>query len=95
MQNAFVYILCSKPHGTLYIGVTANLIQRLNEHRNGGGSEFAKKYGVARLVYYEIHDSIKVAIQRETSLKRWKRDWKVDLINAHNPDWKEIDYTLM
>ena len=95
MRRAYVYILCSKPYGTLYIGVTSNLNERLGQHRQGVASEFTKKYGVTRLVYYEIHDSIKAAIQRETSLKRWKRDWKIALIGKTNPEWKELDYTLI
>jgi putative endonuclease len=68
---------------------------RLDAHRRGAGSAFTKKYGLTRLVYYEIHDLVADAIQRETNIKRWKRDWKIDLIEKMNPDWKELDYTLM
>jgi putative endonuclease len=95
MRRGYVYILCNKRYGTLYTGVTSDMPVRLNEHRNGAGSKFAEKYGLTRLVYYEVHDTIELAIQRETSIKRWKRDWKIDLINKHNPEWKELDYTLM
>ncbi|MBV8976867.1 MAG: GIY-YIG nuclease family protein [Alphaproteobacteria bacterium] len=95
MRKGYVYILCNKPYGTLYVGVTSNLNERLHAHRIGTASEFTKKYGVTRLVYYEMHELVSKAIQRETSLKRWKRDWKIELIEKSNPDWKDLDYTLM
>jgi putative endonuclease len=95
MRRGYVYILASKPYGTLYVGVTSNLPERLQAHRLGLASNFTKKYGVTRLVYYEIHDLVVSAIQRETSIKRWKRDWKIALIETMNPEWKELDYTLM
>jgi putative endonuclease len=95
MRQGYLYILASKPYGTLYTGVTSNLTERLQQHRMGIASEFTKKYGVTRLVYYEIHDLVTDAIQRETSIKRWKRDWKIALIEKVNPEWKELDYTLV
>jgi putative endonuclease len=95
VRKGYVYILTNKPYGTLYIGVTSDLSARLTAHRNGTASIFTKKYNLTRLVYYEIHDLVTDAITRETSLKRWKRDWKTDLIGKMNPDWKELDYTLV
>jgi putative endonuclease len=95
MRKGFVYILTNKPYGTLYIGVTSDMATRLMEHRNGNASAFTKKYGLTRLVYYEVHDLVTAAIARESSLKRWKRDWKIDLIEKMNPTWKELDYTLI
>jgi putative endonuclease len=76
----FVYILASRPHGTLYIGITNNLRLRLEQHRTGRGSEFVRKYGVYRLVYMESYETPMEAIAREKQLKKWKRDWKIQLI---------------
>jgi putative endonuclease len=95
MKKGYLYILANKPYGTLYTGVTSNLHKRLHQHRIGVGSEFTKKYGVTRLVYYEVHDLVTDAIQRETNIKRWKRDWKIALIEEVNPGWKELDHTLL
>jgi putative endonuclease len=95
MRKGYVYILASKPYGTLYIGVTSDLRSRLHQHRIGVASTFTKKYGVTRLVYYEVHELLTSAIQRETSLKRWKRDWKIELIEKANPDWRDLDATLI
>lgn len=95
MRKGYFYILTNKPYGTLYTGVTSNLSARLNAHRAGLASSFTKKYGLTRLVYYEEHDLVTAAIQRETSIKRWKRDWKIELIEKMNPEWKELDYTLI
>ena len=86
----FVYVLASKPYGTLYIGVTSNLPARIYAHREGQGSAFAKRYNVKRLVLVEEYQTIAEAIQRETSLKRWKRDWKIELIEKSNPDWCDL-----
>ena len=95
MRNGYVYILTNKPYGTLYIGMTSNLSARLWQHRNGIASEFTKKYGLTRLVYYETHELVVTAITRETSLKRWKRDWKIDLVHSIKPEWNDLDYTLV
>ena len=86
----FVYILASKPRGTLYIGVTNNLHKRLQEHREGRGGNFTKKYNVTNLMWFEPFPDIKVAIQREKSLKLWPRAWKVNLIERSNPHWQDI-----
>ncbi len=95
MRKGYVYILCNKRYGTLYIGVTSNMHERLHAHRLGTASAFTKKYGLTRLVYYEVHDLVADAIQRETNLKKWKRDWKIALIEKTNPEWKELDTTLL
>jgi putative endonuclease len=76
----YVYILASRRHGTLYIGITNSLRNRLEQHRRGGGSEFARKYGVYRLVYVEPYERAEDAIKREKQLKKWNRDWKIQLI---------------
>jgi putative endonuclease len=94
MRRGHVYILASKPYGTLYIGVTSDLSARLEQHRRGTASTFTKAYGVTRLVYYEAHDWMTSAIQRETSLKRWKHDWKIELIETENPNWDDLEHTL-
>jgi putative endonuclease len=86
----FAYILASQPRGTLYIGVTNNLHKRLHEHREGGGGAFTKKYKIHTLVWFEEFTDIQVAIQREKSLKRWPRAWKVNLIERTNPHWQDL-----
>jgi putative endonuclease len=86
----FVYILASRRHGTLYIGVTNSLQKRLEQHRNGQGSLFAKKYSVSRLVYVERYELAGEAISREKQLKRWKRDWKIELIERDNLEWRDL-----
>jgi putative endonuclease len=90
MASGFVYILAGKPHGTLYVGITSNLPERMEQHRQGVGSAFVKKYGVTRLVYFEEFPLYADAIQRETSIKRWNRAWKVALIESVNPEWREL-----
>jgi putative endonuclease len=84
-----VYILASGKHGTLYIGVTNNVRQRLEQHRSGLGSKFVKKYKIDKLVHVEEFQSPEDAIRREKQLKKWNRDWKVRLIEAENPDWSD------
>ena len=90
-----VYMLASGVRGTLYIGVTSELTRRIWEHREGVGSSFCRKYGVTRLVWYEPHDDMTVAIQREKSLKRYLRDWKINLIERENPHWDDLYDTLL
>ena len=85
-----VYILASRRHGTLYIGITHSLAKRLVEHRGGEGSSFVKKYGVYRLVYVESFERADEAIAREKQLKRWKRDWKIELIERENLEWRDL-----
>ncbi len=90
MAAGFVYILCSEPQGALYIGVTSDLLERMEQHRRGNGSAFVKKYGVTRLVYFEEYPLYADAIRRETNLKKWKRDWKIALIEKTNPTWSDL-----
>ncbi|ABI82504.1 GIY-YIG nuclease family protein [Francisella tularensis] len=92
---AFVYILASKKNGTLYIGVTANLIKRVYEHRQGFADGFTKKYDIKILVYYEQFKNIQDAIYREKRLKTWQRQWKIDLINEFNPDWLDLYESIL
>ena len=91
----YVYILASRRHGTLYIGVTNSLPKRLEEHRNGRGSEFVKTYGVHRLVYVESYERVDEAIAGEKQLKRWKRDWKIELIERDNLEWRDLSDPLV
>jgi putative endonuclease len=91
----FVYILASKQNGTLYIGVTNDLARRVYDHKQGNGCKFTKAYDVHRLVYAEVFSDIALAIQRETSLKRWPRRWKLDLIEKMNPEWRDLYDTLV
>jgi len=86
----WVYILASRKHGTLYIGVTNDIARRVWEHRQGLGSRFVKTYRVTRLVYAEPHEDIERAIQREKTMKEWPRAWKVRLIARDNPEWKDL-----
>ena len=85
-----MYILSNKKNGTLYVGVTSDLIKRVWEHKNELLDGFTKKFKIHDLVYYELCDQINEAIEREKVLKRWKRKWKIDLIKAKNPDWKDL-----
>lgn len=90
MKQPAVYILASRRNGTLYIGVTSNLRQRVWEHKNDLVEGFTRKYGVHMLVYYELHASMFDAITREKQMKKWNRAWKLKLIEAHNPDWRDL-----
>ena len=89
-RQFYVYILCSKRNGTLYIGVTSDLVKRIYEHKNDLVGGFTKKYGIHRLVWYETHDSAESAITREKQLKKWKRTWKLKLIEQNNPKWNDL-----
>ena len=85
-----VYILANKRHGTLYVGVTSNLPKRIWEHKNDVVPGFTRRYIVHRLVYFEMHPTMLSAIAREKSLKRWRRLWKFELIEADNPTWQDL-----
>ena len=85
-----VYMLASQPNGTLYTGVTNDLVRRVWEHRNDTIDGFTKQYGVHRLVYYELHASMIEAIRREKQIKKWRRVWKIELIEKENPDWRDL-----
>ena len=89
-RHMAVYILANRYHGTLYIGVTGHLLRRMHEHQLGLTPGFASRYGLKRLVWYELHEDFGVAVQRENSLKRWLRQWKIDLIEAQNPGWNDL-----
>ncbi len=91
----YVYILASKRNGTLYTGVTNDLIRRVMEHKEKITKGFTSKYGVDKLVYYESFDNIKDAIKRESNIKAWKRKWKLELIEEDNKEWKDLFYELI
>jgi putative endonuclease len=90
-----VYILASKRNGTLYIGVTSNLIKRIWEHKNNLVQGFTKQYNVHDLVWYEMHENMESVIAREKTLKEWKRIWKLELIESSNPDWSDLYNTIV
>jgi putative endonuclease len=92
--GGYVYILASRPHGTLYIGVTNSLSRRVFEHREDVSLGFTRRYGVHRLVHYEVFDDICNAIHREKRLKKWNRQWKIELIESRNPRWDDLYETL-
>jgi len=85
-----VYILASKRNGTIYIGVTSDLVKRIWEHNNNLVEGFSKRYGVHQLVWYELHENMESAIRREKQLKEWKRHWKLKLIEDTNPNWLDL-----
>ena len=89
-KHPCVYILASKPHGTLYIGVTSNLQKRIWEHKNDQVEGFTSKYSVHNLVWYALHEEMESAIAHEKRLKNWKRDWKIRLIETSNRDWHDL-----
>jgi putative endonuclease len=89
-MSYWVYILASKPFGTLYVGVTNDVVRRAYEHREGLMDGFTKQHGVKMLVYYEEHATALEAIQREKNIKHWPRAWKVDLVRKMNPEWRDL-----
>ena len=90
MAGGYLYIMASKPHGTLYVGVTNDLVRRVWEHREGVSPGFTKRYGIKQLVHYEVHSTILYAIQREKNIKHWLRAWKIELIEGMNPAWDDL-----
>ena len=90
MKLPCVYILASKPRGTLYVGATGHLQERVWEHREGVVPGFTRKYGVKMLVYYEVHETMDAALLRERQIKEWKRTWKIELIESKNPNWDDL-----
>jgi putative endonuclease len=90
-----VYIMASKRNGTLYVGVTSDLVTRIWEHKNKMIDGFTKRYGVHQLVWYELHESMESAIKREKRLKEWKRVWKLELIERSNADWQDLYRTIV
>ena len=95
MKQPAVYILTSQRNGTLYIGVTSDLIKRIWEHKNDLVKGFTKKYGVHMLVYYELHGDMEQAIIREKRLKKWNRAWKLRLIEEKNPNWDDLYESIL
>jgi len=94
MHRLVVYILASDRHGTLYVGVTNDIQRRLQQHREGMNAGFTKKYRVHRLIYFEIHESPSDPIRREKHIKKWRRDWKANLIERDNPNWDDLALSL-
>ena len=94
MRTYFVYILASKARGTIYIGVTNSIVDRVTRHRLGKGSSFTRRYKVHRLVWYQEYGDIREAIQREKTMKEWPRTWKINLIERENPGWIDLYPTL-
>jgi putative endonuclease len=90
MRGGWIYIMTNRPNGTLYTGVTNDLSRRVYEHREARIEGFTKRYGLKSLVYYERHDTIDAAIQRERNMKHWPRAWKVRLILGLNPEWRDL-----
>jgi len=90
MKTPCVYLLASKRNGTLYVGVTSNLPQRVWQHKNDLAEGFTKHYGVHTLVWYEAHETMESAILREKTIKEWKRRWKLELVEAMNPEWRDL-----
>ena len=93
MKNAYVYIMTNQFRTTFYIGVTNNLARRVEEHKLGIGSAFTKKYNLKDLIYYELIRDMKQAILREKELKKWHREWKINLIKSVNPEMKDVSAT--
>jgi putative endonuclease len=93
-KRGYVYIMASGRNGTLYIGVTSNLLKRAWEHREGIAEGFTRQYGCKTLVWFEVHDRIDDAIRREKQMKEWRRAWKLRQIEAMNPDWHDLFPTL-
>ena len=91
---ACVYIMSNRRNGVLYVGVTTDLLKRSFQHREGLIDGFTKRYGLKLLVYYEVFDDVRNAIQREKKMKHWPRAWKVGLIHGFNPEWKDLYETL-
>ena len=94
MKQPCVYILASKRNGTLYVGVTSNLVKRVWEHKNDLVEGFTKRYGVHTLVWYEGHETMASAIARERAIKEWRRAWKLELIEERNPAWRDLSEEL-
>ena len=90
MRSYWVYILASRPRGTLYVGMTRDLVRRVYEHREGVVEGFTSTHKVKMLIYYEQHATAMAAIQREKNIKHWSRKWKIDLIRSMNPDWRDL-----
>ena len=95
MKTYYVYILANKRNRTLYIGITNDLVRRISEHKSGMIEGFTKKYSIDKLVYYESTTDVNEAIAREKRLKKWKRQWKIDLIENSNQDWQDLSVDFL
>ena len=95
MKPGFVYMMASRRNGTLYVGVTSNLIGRTHQHREGLIDGFTKEHGCTLLVWYEVHDELDAARNRERQMKKWKRAWKLELIEQANPQWTDLYGALL
>ena len=91
----YVYLLASRRHGSLYLGVTGDLVRRIHQHQARSMPGFTARYGIDRLVWFEAHDDPTSAIAREKALKKWRRDWKIRLIEEQNPDWRDLYPVLL
>ena len=94
-KTGYTYILSNKKKGTLYIGVTSHLVKRIHEHKTKPVGGFTKQYNLDKLIYFERHDTIELAIQREKQLKNWHRQWKIELIEKENPEWQDLYDTIL
>ena len=94
-KDFFIYILASKRNGVIYTGVTSDLIKRIWQHKNNVNSGFTSRYKVYKLVYYEVHSMVESALRRERRLKEWQRQWKIDLIEGLNPEWKDLYSSIL
>ena len=94
MRFSYIYIMASHRNGTLYVGVTSDLVHRISQHRQGLVPGFTSLYGVKTLVWYETHNDINEAIRREKQIKRWRRAWKMNLIEGENPEWKDLWFEI-
>jgi putative endonuclease len=94
-KTYYVYILASRRNGTLYTGVTNDLVRRVGEHKSGAVDGFTKKYKVDKLVYFEPMDDVRLAITKEKQIKKWYRKWKIELIEERNPEWKDLYMDLI
>ena len=95
MKQPCVYIMASQRNGTLYVGVTSDLLKRVWEHKSDFVEGFTRKYGVHALVWYEVHEEMASAISREKALKEWRRNWKLELIEVMNPEWRDLYEDLL
>ncbi len=86
----FVYLITNKPYGTLYVGVTRDIVKRVYEHKSGFVEGFSKRHDLGRLVWYEAHEDVISAIEREKLIKKWHRDWKINLVQLENPEWNDL-----
>ena len=94
-KGGWVYIMSDRYRGTLYVGVTANLAARIYQHRGGEGSDFCRRYGLHRLVWAEASDTIEACIAHEKRFKKWRREWKIALVEKGNPEWLDLFGTLI